>query len=253
MLLSGKSIAVFGAAGLLGSSTVVRLLEEGASVTAIDLNLERTHEKFAALRADVRDSLTQVELDVTNEVSVKSFFQGCERLDGIVNASYPRNKAYGARFENVSLENFNDNVSMHLGSSFLLMREAAEFFRGHAVPLSFVNIASVYGVIAPRFDVYSGTSMTMPVEYAAIKSAIIHLTKYIVRYINDSRFRVNCVSPGGILDRQPESFLEAYKSHTNGTGMLGPEDVVGAMIFLLSDLSKYISGQNILVDDGFSL
>ncbi len=93
----------------------------------------------------------------------------------------------------------------------------------------------------------------MPVEYAAIKSAIQHLNKYVVSYVNDSRFRINCVSPGGIFDHQPEAFLKAYKDKTHGAGMLDVEEVVGSVLFLLSEQSRYVTGQNIIVDDGFSL
>jgi len=107
--------------------------------------------------------------------------------------------------------------------------------------------------MAPKFEIYEQTPMTMPVEYAAIKSAVLHLTKYASAYVSDSRFRVNCVSPGGLLDGQPEAFLNAYKNQTNGLGMLAAEDITGTIIFLLSDLSKAITGQNIVVDDGFSL
>ena len=93
----------------------------------------------------------------------------------------------------------------------------------------------------------------MPIEYAAIKSGLIHISKYITSYINDSRFRINCISPGGIFDNQEKNFLEAYKRNTFGTGMLEAEDVCGTVLFLLSDASKFINGQNIIVDDGYSL
>ena len=95
--------------------------------------------------------------------------------------------------------------------------------------------------------------MTMPVEYAAIKSAIIHLNKYVAAYVNNSKFRVNSVSPGGILDAQPETFLNRYKEKSLGKGMLDIDDIVGAVVFLLSDKTKYINGQNIIIDDGFTL
>jgi len=95
--------------------------------------------------------------------------------------------------------------------------------------------------------------MTMPVEYACIKSAIIHLTKYMAKYFKGWNVRVNCISPGGILSGHPEQFLRNYNKHCLTKGMLDTEDVVGTLIFLLSDMSKYINGQNIVVDDGFCL
>jgi len=97
------------------------------------------------------------------------------------------------------------------------------------------------------------TPMTMPVEYAAIKAALIHLTKYMATYYAGNNIRVNCISLGGLWDHQPESFLNAYKSFCLDKGMLNPEDVVGTVLFVLSDVSRFLNGQNICVDDGFTL
>jgi NAD(P)-dependent dehydrogenase (short-subunit alcohol dehydrogenase family) len=93
----------------------------------------------------------------------------------------------------------------------------------------------------------------MPVEYSAIKSGLIHLTKYMAKYLKGKNIRVNTLSPGGILDKQPQEFLNSYKDLSLNKGMLDKEDLTGSLIFLLSDQSKYINGQNIIVDDGFTL
>ncbi|MEX6326912.1 oxidoreductase [Providencia hangzhouensis] len=193
------------------------------------------------------------ELDITNEISVKNLFSQYQQLDGAINTTYPRNKNYGKHFFDVTLESFNENLSLHLGSAFLFTQQCASYFQKTKRSFSLVNISSIYGMVAPKFDIYNNTTMTMPVEYAAIKSAIQHLNKYVVSYINDSRFRINCVSPGGIFDHQPESFLQAYKENTHGAGMLKVDEIIGSILFLLSDQSKYVTGQNIVVDDGFSI
>jgi NAD(P)-dependent dehydrogenase (short-subunit alcohol dehydrogenase family) len=114
-------------------------------------------------------------------------------------------------------------------------------------------MSSIYGVVAPRFGVYEGTEMTMPVEYALIKSGIIHLTKYIAGYHRGMGIRCNCISPGGIRAGQPETFIARYNAHGTNKGMLDPQDVSGALLFLLSDASAYVNGQNIVVDDGWTL
>lgn len=93
-------------------------------------------------------------------------------------------------------------------------------FQKNQRSFSLVNISSIYGVVAPKFEIYENTKMTMPVEYAAIKSALLHLNKYIVAYVRDSRFRVNAVSHGGIFDHQPDAFLEAYKKKLMVQGCL---------------------------------
>ena len=82
---------------------------------------------------------------------------------------------------------------------------------------------------------------------------MLNLSKYVTAYVNNSKFRVNSVSPGGILDDQNQKFLQAYKQHTLGKGMLEVNDVLGSIVFLLSNMSSYVNGQNIIIDDGFLL
>jgi NAD(P)-dependent dehydrogenase (short-subunit alcohol dehydrogenase family) len=139
-----------------------------------------------------------------------------------------------------------------LGGLFLTSQQFAKHFQqqGHG---NIINIASVYGVIAPKFEIYANTTMTMPVEYAAIKSGVIHLTVYMAKLFKSQQIRVNCISPGGILDKQPSSFLNAYKANSLNKGMLDASDLTGTLVFLLSENSQYINGQNIVVDDGFIL
>ena len=93
----------------------------------------------------------------------------------------------------------------------------------------------------------------MPVEYAAIKSAVIHLTKYMAKFLKGCNIRVNSISPGGILDKQPEEFITAYREQCLNRGMLAAEDISGSLIYLLSDFGKFVNGQNLIVDDGFCL
>lgn len=253
-MLDGQKILIAGAGGLLGARLVLSALAQGAKVIAADIHLEAMEKRLAELGGDIRsETLTLATLDVTNEDSVRTFFAQHRGIDGAVNTTYPKNRNYGAHFFDVPLHSFNENLSLHLGSAFLFMQQCAAYFKQHEQPFALVNISSIYGVVAPKFEIYENTSMTMPVEYAAIKSAIQHLSKYTVAYVNDSRFRINCVSPGGIFDHQPEPFLCAYKAKTHGVGMLDVDEVIGSVLFLLSGHSRYVTGQNIVVDDGFSL
>lgn len=253
-LLEHKSILVAGAGGLLGSRLVCGLLAQGANVIAADINIDRAKDLFIELGVGVNSpALQMLSLDITNADAVKKLFSTSDNIDGAVNSTYPRNKTYGAHFFDVTLDSFNENVSLHLGSSFLFSQQCAAYFVRNRKPFSLVNVSSIYGVVPPDFSIYKDTTMTMAVEYAAIKSALLHLNKYVASYIDDSRFRVNCVSPGGIFDHQPEVFLKAYKEKTLGTGMLDVDSIVGSVLFLLSDQSRYVVGQNIVVDDGFTL
>ena len=251
-LLSQKKILLVGAGGLLGGKLVESLLAVDAQVIAADVKLEKLNEDLKKRGIDI-NTIEVREVDITNQFDVTNLFNVIGHIDGAINASYPRNSAYGAHLFDVSLESFNENVSLQLGSAFLFSQQCAAYFKRQNHAFSLVNISSIYGVITPKFQIYNDTLMTTPVEYAAIKSALLHLTKYIVAYVNDSRFRINCVSPGGILDDQPDAFLEAYKKQTHGSGMLDSKDIVGSVLFFLSEYSQFITGQNIIVDDGFSL
>jgi NAD(P)-dependent dehydrogenase (short-subunit alcohol dehydrogenase family) len=253
-LLENKTFLIAGAGGLLGSCLVSEVLAQKGKVIAADINLDLMDKRLTELGINTKsNNISLVFLDITDEENVKSFFSKITGIDGAVNTTYPRNNTYGNHFFDVSLSSFNENLSLHLGSAFLFTQQCANYFKQQTKPFSLVNISSIYGVITPKFEIYENTSMTMPVEYAAIKSALIHLNKYTVAYVNNSSFRINCVSPGGIFDNQPETFMDAYKSYTHGEGMLSVKDVIGPVLFLLSAQSKFTTGQNIIVDDGFSL
>ena len=253
-LLENKTILIAGAGGLLGSHLVPEVLKQGAKVIAVDINLDAMVERLSKAGVDVKQpNITLKVLNITDEQEVIAFFQQDLAIDGAVNTTYPRNKTYGAHFFDVTLQSFNENLALHLGSMFLFTQQCARYFKEKQTVFSLVNISSVYGVVSPKFEIYDNTKMTMPVEYSAIKSALLHLNKYVVAYVNDSKFRVNAISPGGIFDHQPESFLNAYKANTHGAGMLDVSEMVGSVLFLLSDQSQFVTGQNIVIDDGFSL
>lgn len=196
------------------------------------------------------------QLDITSKDSIlaliSDLMQRHGRIDSVVNNAYPRNKNYGRKLEDVSYADFCENVDMHLGGYFLIAQQFCSIFKDQGFG-NVINVSSIYGSIAPRFEIYDGTSMTMPVEYAAIKAAIEHLTRYFAQYFKGTGIRVNCLSLGGILAGQPESFLVAYNKHCASKGMLDANDLLGALIFLLSDESSFMIGQNLLIDDGFSL
>jgi NAD(P)-dependent dehydrogenase (short-subunit alcohol dehydrogenase family) len=254
MILKNKKILVAGAGGLLGSMLVKELVQQGADVLAIDIDIIRLQTRFDELGINTLEgNITLHQIDLSDKNAVSVLFDNSVALSGAVNCSYPRNQNYGKHFFDVDIDDFNENISLNLGSSFLFMQQCANYFKRTSNPFSLVNISSVYGVVAPKFEIYDNTPMTMPVEYAAIKSGLIHLSKYVTKYVGSSQFRVNIVSPGGILDHQPNDFLKAYQSETFGKGMLNVSDVLGAIVFLLSPMAEFVNGQNIIVDDGFSM
>jgi NAD(P)-dependent dehydrogenase (short-subunit alcohol dehydrogenase family) len=254
-LLQEKTVVLVGGAGLLGKAFGEALLRHGAQLVLADLDESRCRAACDELAAKVPGARVIAEMtDITSRDSLDALIArvqaACGRIDAVVNNAYPRNRQYGRKLEQVEYADFCENVGTHLGGYFLSTQRFAGFFArqgfGHVV-----NISSIYGSIAPRFEIYEGTPMTMPVEYAAIKSAIQHLSLYFMRYYKGTPLRFNVLSPGGIFDGQPESFLERYKQYSQHKGMLAPEDVSGTLVYLVSDLSSYVNGQNIVVDDGW--
>jgi len=250
--LANKKILVVGAAGLLGARVVNHLISAGAYVHAADLNREIISSQLSESLISGENCLPH-NLDITSEDSLDNLFNEISQIDGAVNCSYPKTENYGAHFWQVSQKQFNENLSLNLGSSFGFSKRCAEYFDINRQPFSLVNCSSIYGVITPKFNIYEGTKMTTPVEYVAIKSAQLSLDRYISAYISNSEFRINSVSPGGLLDNQDPTFIKNYKRHTHGTGMLLPDDICGAIMFLLSDAASFITGQNLIIDDGFTI
>lgn len=255
-LLQGKTILVVGGAGRIGRVIVAAVRSAGGRVVALDTDtvglktLTDTHGT---------EALHCATLDMADRTSIERALADADVrfgvVDGAVNTAYPRNARYGRHFLDVEYADFCENTGLHMGGYFLFMQACARYALERGQPFSLVNLSSIYGSMPPRFDVYAGTSMTMPVEYAAIKAGIEHMTRYVNAYMKGrgTAFRANCVSPGGILAGQDNQFLTRYGEHCLSKGMLDAPDVTGAIVFLLSDAARHVVGQNIIVDDGFSI
>ena len=253
--LDGKNIIVIGAAGLLGQSFVRQLLHDGAKVTLAD-NALAAAEQFAADLGVSSDDTMITHVDITNRQSLEGLIDRSRsqlgEIHGVVNTAYPRNKNYGRVFEDVEYQDFCENTSLNLGGYFLTSQVFAKYFARHGGG-HIINIASIYGVIPPKFEIYRDTPMTMPVEYAVIKSGLIHLSKYIAKYYKGKKVQINTVSPGGIFDHQHETFVAQYQDACLNIGMLQPEDISQAISFLFSPAARGVNGQNLVIDDGFTL
>ena len=252
-LVRDKVVIVTGGAGLLGRTFCQAIADNGGIAVVAEYDIAIAERLCTSLE---NASIVPAQVDITDKISVETLITTISKkygkIDALVNSAYPRNKNYGKHFFEVTYNDFCENVGMNLGGYFLTSQLFAKYFyeQGYG---NIINLASIYGVIAPRFEIYDNTPMTMPVEYAAIKSGLIHLTKYMAKYFKGKNIRVNTISLGGIEDKQPESFLRTYKEFCLNKGMLNAKDIAGTVLYLLSDLSEFVNGQNIVVDDGFTL
>ena len=256
-MLKDKVVVITGGAGLIGQEFVKSVIEQNGIAVIADIN-ER-------LGSEIKDELSKemdtqnidfVKLDITSKESLQNCIKYLDdkyhKIDALVNNAYPRNNNYGRHFFDVEYDDFTQNIGLNLGGYFTTSQQFAKYFKQQSYG-NIINISSIYGVVAPKFEIYDNTPMTMPVEYAAIKSGLIHLTRYMAKYFKGMNIKVNTLSPGGIFDNQNEIFLQQYNSACLNKGMLNKSDLKGTLVYLLSDMSRYVNGQNIVVDDGFSL
>jgi NAD(P)-dependent dehydrogenase (short-subunit alcohol dehydrogenase family) len=241
--LQDKIIIVTGGNGLLGKAIVSQIKAEGAFCVNMDIN----HE--------TNEDLSQVNCDITNQDSINQVISlvvdKYHHIDGLVNNAYPRTKDWGAKFEDIAFDSWKDNVDMQMNSSFYMCQKVFEHMKTQKSG-SVINITSIYGVVGNDFTVYEGTGGTSPAAYSAIKGGLINFTRYLASYFGKYNIRANCVSPGGIFDHQNEIFVKNYEKKVPMQRMGTPEDIAPSVAFLLSDDAKYITGQNLIVDGGWT-
>jgi NAD(P)-dependent dehydrogenase (short-subunit alcohol dehydrogenase family) len=242
--LVNKIIIVTGGNGLIGKSIINELRNEGALVINADINL-------------VDDILNNnFFCDVTDEVSVQSLinkiYTKFGKIDGFVNNAYPRTSDWSDIFEDVKYESWKKNIDLQLNSIFISTKEVLKIMKIQGFG-SIINVSSIYGIIAPDFTIYEGTNMTMPAAYSAIKGGVISYTRYLASYFGRYGLRINSVSPGGIFNNQNRDFVNNYIKKVPLNRMGNPSDISPAIAFLLSDKASYITGQNLVIDGGFSV
>lgn len=241
--LNDKVIILTGGSGLLGSEIIYQIKKLGAIVINLEININTNAE------------LTEIECDITNPESINNsislIFQKYGKIDGLVNNAYPRTNDWGNKFEDIKIDSWKSNIDMQLNSIFYLCQIILEKMKIQKFG-SIVNMASIYGLVGPDFSVYENTEMTMPAAYSAIKGGVINFTRYLSSYYGEYNIRINCISPGGIYNNQPDVFVKNYEKKVPMKRMGKASDIAPAVCFMLSDESSYITGQNIIIDGGWT-
>jgi NAD(P)-dependent dehydrogenase (short-subunit alcohol dehydrogenase family) len=252
--LRGKiALVTAGAGPLFGSSISWALAEAGATVITASRSLE-TNQKFAdTLRAKGHDA-HGMQFDLSDSDSIRALHSQVisefGRLDILVNSALTRDGHAGGHEEQTP-ETWKNAGQGDFSGLFLICQQFIPDMIRHGGG-SIINISSIYGVVSNDPTIYEGTTMRQPPSYTFVKAGMINYTRYLACYYGKQGVRANCISPGGYINNQPEAFIKNYCHRVPVGRMLDNEDIKGAVVFLASDASAYVTGTNLMVDGGWT-
>lgn len=262
--LKGKNAIVTGGAGILGSHFCRGLADAGANVAIVDINIERAQELAQEIAEKYNVKVTAVYCNIISEQSVKEMVEQVQgefgRIDILHNNAAGKSsdlEKFFAPFEDYDLAQWKEIMSTNLDSMFLVAKYVGKVMKEQKTGGSIIQTASIYGVMGPDNRIYEGSyymdrEINTPAIYSASKGGVVSLTKYLATYWAKDGIRVNTITPGGAESGQNETFKKNYGNRIPLGRMAQPEEMVGALIYLASDASSYVTGHNILVDGGLS-
>jgi NAD(P)-dependent dehydrogenase (short-subunit alcohol dehydrogenase family) len=256
--LEGRVAIITGGTGHLGLACAEALAENGASVVLVDRVQKDCDERAKQLADTFKVQAFGLAVDLADASATAGLVSTVQsrlgRLDVLVNnAAFTGAsglKGYAVPFAQQTAEAWQAALQVNLTAPFVLTQAAGELLKasGHGTVL---NVGSIYGVVGPDLSLYAGTPMGNPAAYGASKGGLLQLTRYLATVMAPA-VRVNCLSPGGIARGQPDEFAQRYRARTPLGRMATEEDFKGAVAFLCSDASAYVTGQNLCVDGGWT-
>jgi NAD(P)-dependent dehydrogenase (short-subunit alcohol dehydrogenase family) len=253
--LEGRVAVVTGGAGHLGQSIGAVLAELNCRVCLVDRNIDVVREAAKAIAINPDDCLAvDLEREDERQVLVKSMSARFNTVDIVVNnAAFvgdSRMSGWAEPFAAQTLDSWRRAIEVNLTAPFHLIQMLSDPLKRSGRG-SIINIGSIYGALGPDWSLYEGTAMANPAAYAASKGGLIQLTRWLATTMAP-HVRVNSICPGGIERGQPDSFVERYVARTPLGRMGHEDDFRGVVAFLASDASRWVTGQNIMVDGGWS-
>ena len=252
--LKGRvALVTAGAGPQFGSSLSEGLAEAGATVITASRSLER-NQKFAEQLCSRGGDAHGLALDISDAASIvdlrEKVLAQFGRLDILVNSALARDGHVG-EFEEQSAE----QQKLSAAGDFVGLFEICRTFLPGMIENgrgSIINISSIYGVVSNDPTIYVGTDMKQPASYNFVKAGMINFTRYLACYYGRRGIRANCISPGGYFNHQPQPFLDQYEQRVPLGRMLRNDDIKGAVVYLASDASEYVTGANLMVDGGWT-
>ena len=258
MDLTGRVALVAGGAGHIGRAAASALAELGADIVIVDRDAEATAEAAAAVGRDFPVRALGLAVDMADDGRLRAIPAEIEdrlgRLDILVHTaalvSATPIAGYAVPFAEQSAAAWRQALEINLTSLFVLAQASAELLTrsGHG---SIVALGSIYGLVGPDLGLYADTGMGNPAAYAASKGGVLQLTRWLATALAPD-IRVNAISPGGVFRHQDPRFVERYVAKTPLGRMATEADLIGAIAYLASDLSSYVTGQNLVVDGGWT-
>jgi 2-deoxy-D-gluconate 3-dehydrogenase len=262
--LTGRVAIVTGGAGFLGQQFSEALSEAGAHIVVADIN-QKTADEFAEILNRKQGSAVGIGVDVTEPSSVQDLMDQTlkkfKRLDILVNSAAldpkfddQHQSQYVTSFEDFPLDAWKDALEVNLTGMFLVCQSAARIMNKTGKG-SLINICSTYGITGPDQRLYKSLGeprLYKPVYYSVSKAGVLGLTKYIATYYEGTEIRCNALTPGGVERDHDPAFKEAYGSRTVLGRMAYPHEMKGAVVFLASEASSYMTGANLVVDGGWT-
>ena len=252
--LTGRvALVTAGVGPQFGSSLSEGLAEAGATVITASRSLER-NERFAEQLRQQGHDAHGLSFDLGDAASIgqlkDQIVERFGRLDILVNSALGRD-GYAGGVDEQSVDDWRKAATCDMVGLFGICRTMLPLLvdSGHG---SLINISSIYGVVANDPNLYLNTDMKQPPNYNFVKAGMINFTRYLAAYYGRKGVRANCISPGGYFNDQPEPFLKAYRARVPVGRLLENEDIKGAVVFLASDASVYVTGHNLMVDGGWT-
>jgi len=261
--VKNKVIAIIGATGILGTEYVKFLSKLGAKLIIGDLDLNRCKELSKKLNSNGSDTFP-IQIDITDESNVKNFFNIIKNefssLDVLINNAQVKPANFYAPFDKYDKKTILEVLDGNLVGVTLSSQEAIKLFLNQEFGGVIINVASVYGIIAPDQRIYDNTkniyfpehNFSSPVSYSISKAGIVQLTKYLASYYREKNIRLNCLTIGGVYDNHDKNFVKNYSYRTTLGRMASKSEYNGAILFLCSDASSYMTGSNLIIDGGWS-
>jgi NAD(P)-dependent dehydrogenase (short-subunit alcohol dehydrogenase family) len=257
--LKGRRALITGSTGALGRVMADTLAELGADLVLVDRPGSNFDDQIGSLiaRWDVNVEFQVCDLELQTQrteliANIKTSGKGLNIL--INNAAFvgaSELPGWGVPFEQQTTETWRRALEVNLTAIFDLCKGLTPLLKLETGG-NIINIASIYGLFGPDWGLYEGTSMSNPAAYGASKGGLIQLTRWLATTIAPD-IRVNCISPGGIFRNQPEPFVQRYEAKTPLGRMATEDDFRGVVAYLATDMAKYVTGQNLVVDGGWGI